>query len=89
MPCPALHRLFLQFEHSRAHMQAPLPIPPITLHEAKRNISVRHLEQLANLSFTRDNRPPEEAPEREIPYGLFGSSSPYEDLLEWSKENAS
>ncbi|CAE6434424.1 unnamed protein product [Rhizoctonia solani] len=70
-------------------MQAPLPIPPITLHEAKRNISVRHLEQLANLSLTRDTPPPGDGSEREIPYGLFGSSSPYDDLLEWSKENAS
>ncbi|CAE6471404.1 unnamed protein product [Rhizoctonia solani] len=69
-------------------MQAPLPIPPITLHEAKQNIAVRHLEQLANLSLTREPSTAEPGPESEIPHGLFGSSSPYDDLVEWSKENA-
>lgn len=66
-------------------MQAPLPIPPITLHEAKQNIAVRHLEQLANLSMVRESVQTNSNPE--IPTGLFGSSSPYEDLLQWSKDN--
>ncbi|CAE6454700.1 unnamed protein product [Rhizoctonia solani] len=38
--------------------------------------------------MTRENPPPESFPERDIPDGLFGSSSPYDDLVEWSKENA-
>ncbi|CAE6471389.1 unnamed protein product [Rhizoctonia solani] len=70
-------------------VNAPLGVPAGTLGDAKEKIATNHLYQLANLSFEElDEASPEEDSEDEFPYGPFGSSSRYNDLLEWTKVNA-
>ncbi|CAE7167717.1 unnamed protein product, partial [Rhizoctonia solani] len=66
-------------------MQAPLPMPSGTINEAKQNIAVRHLVQLAELTLKRGAQPT--AGEPEIPNGLFGSASHFDDLVQWSNDN--
>ncbi|CAE6415335.1 unnamed protein product [Rhizoctonia solani] len=67
--------------------QLPLGTPAISLNQAEQEIAVRHLDQLAHLSFEEEAPAPSD-PEDALPHGLFGSSSPYNDLVQWSKDNA-
>ncbi|CUA70737.1 hypothetical protein RSOLAG22IIIB_09065 [Rhizoctonia solani] len=67
-------------------MELPLPAPPITLHQAKQNIVVRHLEQLSHMKMNDEKPPPES--DSGIPNIPLGSESPYDDLVQWSKESA-
>ncbi|CAE6469670.1 unnamed protein product, partial [Rhizoctonia solani] len=67
--------------------QLPLGTPAISLNQAEQDIAVRHLDQLSQLSFEEEAPAPSD-PEDALPHGLFGSSSPYNDLVQWSKDNA-
>ncbi|CAE6453711.1 unnamed protein product [Rhizoctonia solani] len=67
--------------------QLPLETPAISLNQAEQDMAVRHLDQLAHLSFEEEAPTPSD-PADALPHGLFGSSSPYNDLVQWSKYNA-
>ncbi|KAG8713017.1 hypothetical protein FRC11_013560 [Ceratobasidium sp. 423] len=63
-------------------MQAQLPTPASSVAEAKKNISVRHLEQLSNLPLGRE-KPPVEG---ELPD--IDSITTLDELKQWSEDNA-